>query len=246
MDRKKESSMSSEQPNGQSNAGQRGLSKRARVSLLIIGPLVALLGVKAITWAAAALKTWNDGDTLTAADLNGNFKALNDRVTTLEAAQGCADGTVDQAWPSSTAMVGCDAAGHTDAGVAPLAIRFADTLCSHGWHVCELAEWNARRATTLSNQKRWLRASITCGSTACSGDVGLEGMANDVCDLTNSTSCANNYAFYVGPTPTDYMCTNWPAGINNGNLGRSAAFGNNKQACLATLDTTVVGVMCCL
>jgi hypothetical protein len=33
-------------------------------------------GVRAVTWAAAQLKTWNDGDTLTAADLNGNFAAL--------------------------------------------------------------------------------------------------------------------------------------------------------------------------
>jgi hypothetical protein len=48
-----------------------------RVGLLTGIPIAVLLGAHAISWAAAALKTWNDGDTLTAADLNANFAALN-------------------------------------------------------------------------------------------------------------------------------------------------------------------------
>jgi hypothetical protein len=47
-----------------------------RVALWIGVPLAVVGGVRAATWAAGALKTWNTGDTLTAADLNANFTAL--------------------------------------------------------------------------------------------------------------------------------------------------------------------------
>jgi hypothetical protein len=51
-------------------------TRAARLALLISVPLAVLGGVHAVTWAAATLKTWNTGDTLTAADLNANFAAL--------------------------------------------------------------------------------------------------------------------------------------------------------------------------
>jgi hypothetical protein len=40
-------------------------------------PIAVLVGLRAIGWAALTLKTWNDGDTLTATDLNANFAAIN-------------------------------------------------------------------------------------------------------------------------------------------------------------------------
>ena len=45
----------------------------------------ALFGAGAAVSAANALHTWNTGDTLNAADLNGNFSALDQRIAALEA-----------------------------------------------------------------------------------------------------------------------------------------------------------------
>jgi hypothetical protein len=47
-----------------------------RLALLIGIPLAVVGGVRAVSWAAASLKTWTTGEVLTAADLNGNFAAL--------------------------------------------------------------------------------------------------------------------------------------------------------------------------
>jgi hypothetical protein len=52
---------------------------------LRIGIPIVLVGAAAVAIAATPLHTWATGDTLTAADLNGNFKALDDRLTALEA-----------------------------------------------------------------------------------------------------------------------------------------------------------------
>jgi hypothetical protein len=40
-----------------------------------------MIGAQAVSWAATPLKTWNDGDTLTAADLNANFATLSNAVS---------------------------------------------------------------------------------------------------------------------------------------------------------------------
>src|SRR5215468_3750362 len=46
-------------------------------------PLTVLFGSGAIAWAATgSLHTWATGDTLTAADLNGNFNSLQGQITT--------------------------------------------------------------------------------------------------------------------------------------------------------------------
>jgi hypothetical protein len=47
-------------------------------------PLGVLFGGGAVAWAAG-LHTWNDGDTLTSADLNGNFTNLQTQITALQA-----------------------------------------------------------------------------------------------------------------------------------------------------------------
>ena len=47
-----------------------------RLALFVGVPLAVLGGVRAVSWAALTLKSWTTGETLTAADLNGNFAAL--------------------------------------------------------------------------------------------------------------------------------------------------------------------------
>lgn len=47
-----------------------------RLALLVAVPLAVVLGIKAVAWAVN-LKTWTGGETLTAADLNANFAAVN-------------------------------------------------------------------------------------------------------------------------------------------------------------------------
>jgi hypothetical protein len=51
-----------------------------RVGLLVGVPLAIVVGARAVSWAAVTLKAWNDGDTLTAADLNANFAALSSAI----------------------------------------------------------------------------------------------------------------------------------------------------------------------
>jgi hypothetical protein len=56
---------------------QRRLQRWVRRIALIIGvPLAVLGGVRAVSWAALTLKSWTTGETLTAADINGNFAML--------------------------------------------------------------------------------------------------------------------------------------------------------------------------
>jgi len=52
--------------------------------LLVIVPLAMVLGARAISWAAAQIKTWKTGDTLTADDLNATFAALNSPQTVVD------------------------------------------------------------------------------------------------------------------------------------------------------------------
>jgi len=58
----------------ESRSGNNRLVRR--VALWIGVPLAVVGGVQAATWAADSLKTWDTGNTLTAADLNGNFATL--------------------------------------------------------------------------------------------------------------------------------------------------------------------------
>ena len=47
-----------------------------RIALIVLVPVTLLLGVQAMAWAVT-LKTWTNGETLTAADLNQNFSNIN-------------------------------------------------------------------------------------------------------------------------------------------------------------------------
>jgi hypothetical protein len=65
------------------------LSPRAkRLILKTCGFLAAALGSLAIAHAALPKQMWAANEILTAADLNSNFKAVDDRLTAVEAAQG--------------------------------------------------------------------------------------------------------------------------------------------------------------
>lgn len=57
--------------------------RSTRIALLVMIPLAVVFGVQAISWAVP--KVWSRGDTLTAGDLNQNFKSLDDQVTALSA-----------------------------------------------------------------------------------------------------------------------------------------------------------------
>jgi len=62
--------------NNSSKDDVRSYRRATRLALLVIIPLALVGGVRAVTWAAATLKVWANGDVLTAADLNANFAAL--------------------------------------------------------------------------------------------------------------------------------------------------------------------------
>jgi hypothetical protein len=56
-----------------------------RAALLVAIPLVIVGGVRTVGWTAAQLKSWSDGDTLKAADINGNFMALSAQIAAASA-----------------------------------------------------------------------------------------------------------------------------------------------------------------
>jgi microcystin-dependent protein len=59
-------------------------SYRTRIALSIVVVLAAVGGVRLTIQAATALKIWNAGETLTAADLNENFRLLQTQITQLQ------------------------------------------------------------------------------------------------------------------------------------------------------------------
>jgi len=163
---------------------------------------------------------------------------------------GCNDGTVEQTWTAD--MVGCDFSTRSDGGVIALPVRNAAALCSAGWHVCDVTEWNARRSTTLSAVNRYVRGRINCNG--CPGDIVVDSTSADLCDH-NPTGCVSSYAFYVSPTMQDAFCSPWPAGVNAGNLNRPGGVNNAdpnlaKSYCLSfsgvqSAAVSVTGTMCC-
>lgn len=55
-----------------------------RIGLLIGIPIAVVVGIQTIVWAAANLKTWSSGDTLTSVDLNKNFTAIDEALARLD------------------------------------------------------------------------------------------------------------------------------------------------------------------
>src|SRR5262249_53562952 len=64
-----------------------------RIGLLIGVPIAVVFGIHAVSWAAVTLKTWNSGDTLTAADLNANFGSVNAQLDAVNAQITALQGT---------------------------------------------------------------------------------------------------------------------------------------------------------
>jgi hypothetical protein len=52
-------------------------------ALVVCLPVAVLFGLNDISWAALTLKSWNTGDTLTAAELNANFAAVKTEMELL-------------------------------------------------------------------------------------------------------------------------------------------------------------------
>jgi hypothetical protein len=62
------------------------LARRLGRGVLVASiPLAVVGGVRTVGWTAGQLKQWNDGDTLKAADINGNFAALSAQIAALTA-----------------------------------------------------------------------------------------------------------------------------------------------------------------
>ncbi len=75
---------------------------------------------------------------------------------------GCADGTVDQAYPSPD-MVGCN--GSRDQCTA-------DTLCGSGWHLCTYGEYEARGGGFVpATAGRWLAGCLRAGNCSVLGSI---------------------------------------------------------------------------
>src|SRR5262245_61282511 len=62
-----------------------------RVALIVGTPIALVVATQIVAWAAS-LKTWNSGDTLTAADLNANFAAMGSDVASVSTALTSLDG----------------------------------------------------------------------------------------------------------------------------------------------------------
>lgn len=82
-----------------------------RIGLLVGVPLAIVGSVQAVGWASAQWKTWVDGETLTAADLNANFAALQSAITGIFSTMP--GGSAQTAGASCTAL---RAAGITQSG----------------------------------------------------------------------------------------------------------------------------------
>ena len=60
-------------------------NREKRIVALIVG--AGVLAASGVALAGGVPKVWSDGDTLNAADLNGNFSALDGRISAIEASQ---------------------------------------------------------------------------------------------------------------------------------------------------------------
>jgi hypothetical protein len=157
---------------------------------------------------------------------------------------GCADGTIEQVFGTAGNMAGCDC---KNAG-CKIAARDAAGLCAPGWHVCDLSQWNTRRASTLSAKVRILRAQLVACGTGCGNDS--LAASDDICKGYGCGVTGTKYSvFGAGPTLDDEDCgTSWNTGTSWGNVMRlksNSASTAGKAQCLAE-DPVAAGVLCCL
>jgi hypothetical protein len=69
-----------------------------RGALVVSVPLAVIGATRVVGGTAAQLKQWKDGDTLTAADINGNFAALSAQIAALTAPLAWNDIALVSAW----------------------------------------------------------------------------------------------------------------------------------------------------
>lgn len=89
-----------------------------RLGLLVGVPAIIVIAFHQPLFAAVSLKTWNDGDTINAADLNANFDSVKTELATFE-------GT---AMRSGRTIV-CTATQSVTNGVGPFSHTFAANEC---------------------------------------------------------------------------------------------------------------------
>jgi hypothetical protein len=158
--------------------------------MLFGGPVAVLLGAAAIAWAGVTLKTWNDGDTLTAADLNANFAALNAALP---------KSSVYSVWGRTTCG-GSDVVLHTGyltgwgggqgaMGGGPMCLD--DTLAASSWLATGWA--TASRAVSVGNTASHRSEVLVFGSITCAVCKGSSYV------LWGRTTCgAGDSAVYQG------------------------------------------------
>jgi microcystin-dependent protein len=100
----------------------------ARFFILLALPFALVVGERAIIWAAAQFKVWNDGELLTASDLNANFATLQ--------------GQIDALVPAGT-IIGYSGAGVAVDGGAP--------TFPAGWLLCDGQTVSRTTYATLFN-----------------------------------------------------------------------------------------------
>jgi hypothetical protein len=144
-----------------SKDGTRFSRWTTRAALLVLVPVAVLAGARAVTWAAAALHSWADGETLTAADLNANFAALAAEQTPAKVVENYNAGVAAAAQLDPRWMMQHAAAGAACAAASPVADSVADhvLLAKPGGVTCAAA-CAANTAGSYTN----CRTSIAIGN----------------------------------------------------------------------------------
>ena len=181
--------------------GERKLSRTTRLALLVTIPLAVVGGVRAVTWAQSALKSWADGETLTAADLNANFAALAAQQTPAKIVEGF--------------NAGVTAGGAVTLGT----INPASTATDLSWFVHHGAAAGACAAASPVGDSRSQHVvmpkpgGVTCAA-ACSANTGgtftacRTSIAIGMVRRTQATAytdiLANNYNYGCGDAQNAY------------------------------------------
>jgi hypothetical protein len=202
-----------------SSSSDRWPSRRAtRLALVFGAPVIVLLGAAAVGWASVTLKTWNDGDTLKAADLNANFAALNAALPK----------SLYQVW-GRTACGGSDVAVHTgflagfgssSGAVSGGPMCLDDTLAPFYW-----VGWTSSavsRAASTGNAVGHRSQYLTYGQIQCAVCKGASYV------LWGRTACVTgDSALYVG---------------HIGNIAYNATYGGTYNAGPVCVDDAASNV----
>jgi hypothetical protein len=171
----------------------------ARRAALLIGiPLAVLGGARAVSLAANALKTWNTGETLTAADLNGNFVPEN------LAAALTAGGPSDLRWAIQHAAAAGACAALSTPGDSPaghiVLIKPAGVTCTNACMASPGGAFQKCRSGVAIGMIRTTQATATtdivasdynygCGDTQNFDETMGNGLTGTAPNLTYTEYC---------------------------------------------------------